>query len=203
MRSALEVRPERANDVEAIGDLIRSAFRGMPYADGDEAELIDALRAQGALSVSLVAELAGKIVGQVAFSAARAPGGTPGWFALGPVAVLPAHQRAGIGSTLIRTGLEAISTLGASGCILTGDPAYYSRFGFRVSPTSAPPGEPSEFFMVKLLCGRLPVGSIHFHEAFGGAATLQLSTASGGPATVVALGPYFGRLSRLLGRGRS
>lgn len=169
MMSGLEVRPERSNDVEAIGDVIRSAFLGMPYADGDEAELVEALRAQGGLSVSLVAELAGKIVGQVAFSPARPSGGGPGWYALGPVAVLPAHQRGGIGSTLIRTGLDVVSALGATGCILTGDPAYYSRFGFKLTPKSAPPGEPSEFFMVKLLGGQLPVGPIHFHQAFGGA----------------------------------
>ena len=119
--------------------------------------------------VSLVAELAGKIVGQVAFSPARASGGGPGWYALGPVAVPPGHQRGGIGSTLIRTGLDVVSALGASGCILTGDPAYYSRFGFKLSPKSAPPNEPSEFFMVKLLGGQLPVGPIHFHQAFSGA----------------------------------
>jgi predicted N-acetyltransferase YhbS len=64
----------------------------------------------------------------------------------------------------------AISELGARGCILTGAPAYYSRFGFAASPESAPTGEPSEFFMVKLLCGQLPVGPILFHDAFGGAA---------------------------------
>ena len=165
-----EIRPERSNDAEAIGELIGAAFLGMPYADGDEAGLVEALRAQKALSVSLVAELEGTIVGQVAFSPALASGGIPGWYALGPVAVLPVHQRTGIGSRLIRTGLEAVLDLGASGCILTGDPAYYSRFGFKPSPESAPPGEPSQFFMVKLLRGQLPAGSIRFHEAFGGAA---------------------------------
>jgi len=169
MTSEVEIRPERSDDIDAIGELITSAFFGMPYADGDEAELVEALRTQNALSVSLVAELDGTIVGQVAFSPARASGGVPGWYALGPVAVLPTRQGAGIGSMLVRTGLEAVSELGAMGCILTGNPAFYSRFGFEPSPESAPSGEPSEFFMVKLLRGQLPVGSIHFHEAFGGA----------------------------------
>jgi putative acetyltransferase len=161
------VRPERSGDVDTIGDLIRSAFLGMPYAEGDEAELVEALRARGALSVSLVAEREGKIVGQVAFSPARPPDGTLGWYALGPLAVLPGHQRGGIGSALVRAGLAAISELGAEGCILVGDPSYYSRFGFIRSPGNTPPGQPSEFFMVKLLRGRLPVGPIRFHEAFG------------------------------------
>jgi putative acetyltransferase len=170
MTSGVEIRPERPHDVEAIGRLTRSAFMGMPYASGDEAELVEALRAQNALSVSLVAEREGTIVGHVAFSPAQASGGTPGWYALGPAAVLPHLQRGGIGSALIRTGLQAVYELGASGCILTGAPAYYCRFGFELSPESAPPGEPAEFFMVKLLRGTIPAGAIRFHEAFGSVA---------------------------------
>lgn len=170
MAAAVVIRAERIGDEESIGQVIESAFLGMPYADGDESGLVAALRAHDALSVSLVAELEGAIVGQIAFSPARAAAGAPGWYALGPVAVLPAHQGFGIGSRLVRVGLQRIFDLGASGCILTGNPAYYSRFGFTVSPESAPPGEPARFFMVKLLCGELPTGPIHFHEAFGSAA---------------------------------
>lgn len=166
MMTAIRVRRERPSDVHAIGELIRLAFFGMPYADGDEAELVDALRARDALPVSLVAEREGAIVGQVAFSPAVAAGGTPGWYALGPLAVLPAHQRGGIGSALVRAGLDAISELGARGCILVGDPSYYSRFGFELSPENTPHGQPAEFFMVKLLRGQLPIGPIRFHEAF-------------------------------------
>lgn len=170
MTSELRIRRELSSDVHAIGEIIRSAFLGMPYAEGDEAELVEVLRAQDALTVSLVAEREGTIVGQVAFSPAHAPGRALGWYALGPLAVLPAHQRGGIGSTLVRAGLDAILELGARGCILTGDPSYYSRFGFEPSPENTPLGQPSEFFMVKLFRGQLPVGPIRFHEAFGGAA---------------------------------
>jgi putative acetyltransferase len=165
----ITIRRERPGDADAIGELIRSAFHGKPYADGDEAEVVEALRAENALSVSLVAEREGAIVGQAAFSPARAADGTPGWYALGPLAVLPAHQRRGVGSTLVLAGLEVISDLGARGCILTGDPSYYSRFGFRLSPENVPPGQPSDAFMVKLFRGHLPVGAIRFHDAFGGA----------------------------------
>ena len=171
--SEVDIRAERPGDSKAIGEVIASAFHEMPYADGDEAQLVEALRARGALPVSLVAELDGTIVGQVAFSPARAPAGAPGWYALGPVAVLPAFHGRGIGSTLVRSGLEAISEIGAIGCILTGDPAYYRRFGFVRSPESAPPGEPPEFFMVKLLRGQLPAGVIHFHEAFTSAVSAE------------------------------
>ena len=170
MISKVSIRPERCDDAGAIVGVIRSAFLGMPFADGDESELVDALRAESALSVSLVAEVEDAIVGQIAFSPARVSEEAEGWFALGPVAVLPRYQGCGIGTKLIWTGLDAISALGAGGCILTGDPAYYSRFGFTLSPKHAPPGEPSTYFMIKLLAGQLPADPIHFHEAFGGAA---------------------------------
>jgi putative acetyltransferase len=76
----------------------------------------------------------------------------------------------GIGSTLVRAGLQQILDLGANGCILTGNPAYYARFGFGVEPSNAPSGEPPEFFMVKLLSDVRPHGPILFHPAFHSAA---------------------------------
>ena len=162
------IRPERPDDHHALGELITSAFAGKPYAEGDEADLLVALRSRGALSLSLVAELDGVMVGQAAFSPARTSDGSEGWYALGPVAVLPAHQSRGIGSRLIRSGLESLAGRGAAGCILVGDPAYYARFGFRVCPENAPAGQPAEYFMVKPLGAGRPEGPISFHDAFGG-----------------------------------
>ncbi len=170
MTIPLIIRPERRDDRAAIGNVIRTAFSGMPYADGDEDELVETLRRENALSVSLVAELAGTVVGQVTFSPAAASDGSPGWYALGPLAVIPAHQRTGVGAKLVHAGLDAISALGGNGCILTGNPAYYVRFGFSLAPSNAPPSEPAEFFMVKLLGPLKPVGPIHFHPAFNTAA---------------------------------
>ncbi|MGE0626156.1 MAG: GNAT family N-acetyltransferase [Pseudomonadales bacterium] len=90
----------------------------------------------------------------------------PGWYALGPVSVHPAHQRSGVGSALIEQGLEELETMGVSGCILTGDPRFYARFGFNLAPSLTPPGEPPEYFMVKLICGQGPTRPISFHRAF-------------------------------------
>ena len=162
----LKIRAECRGDASAIGDVIRTAFFGMPYAAGDEAELVETLRRENALSVSLVAELAGAVVGQIVFSPAQAADGTQPWYALGPVAVVAALQRTGIGTRLVHAGLQAIAGLGARGCILTGDPAYYTRFGFELSPPNVPAGEPPEFFMLKLLGPHRPTGPVLFHTAF-------------------------------------
>lgn len=162
------IRPEGTDDHAAIAEVINAAFAGEPYADGNEADIVEALRRANALTVSLVAALHDVLVGQVTFSPARSSDDEQGWFALGPVSVLPAHQRMGIGSALIRAGLEAIVQRGAIGCVLVGSPAYYARFEFTRSPSSAPPGQPLEFFMVKTLGHREPGGTIHFHAAFGG-----------------------------------
>jgi putative acetyltransferase len=164
------VRREVKGDEGRIRAVTFSAFEGMPYADGDEHELVDHLRSDGALAISLVAELNGRIVGHCAFSHAAASDGSLGWFALGPVSVEPEHQRAGIGSAMIRIGLEELFRSGAVGCILTGDPEYYRRFGFELAPTMAPPGQPKEYFQLKVLNGSTPNTKVYFHEAFGGAA---------------------------------
>jgi putative acetyltransferase len=160
------VRPETSDDRVAIGNVIRAAFAGKPYAAGDEAELVDVLRDAGALTVSLVAELNGAVVGQVALSPATPSDRRAGWYALGPVSVLPELQGRQIGSALVWAGLRSFTALGAEGCILTGDPQYYVRFGFALAPANLPQGEPREFFQVKLLGGQMPTGPIAFHPAF-------------------------------------
>ena len=164
--STLVIRAERNGDQASIHAVIEQAFRGMPYADGDEADLVDHLRSARALVLSLVALLDGQIIGQIAFSPAIASDAASPWYALGPVAVLPGLQRAGIGAQLVETGLRQITAMGAAGCILTGNPRYYSRFGFILSPANVPPEEPAEFFMLRLLGGTLPTGPIRFHPAF-------------------------------------
>jgi putative acetyltransferase len=93
-----------------------------------EARLVDNLRKNGDLEISLVAVIDEKIVGHVAFSRMTAPFRALG---LAPVAVLPLHQRQGIGAALIRAGLERAKASGWNGVFVLGDNAYYERFGFR------------------------------------------------------------------------
>lgn len=161
-----ELRIESPSDLESISSVTELAFRDRPYAGGDEQDVIDRLRASGALTLSLVAILEGELVGQITFSPATLSDGTGPWFALGPVSVLPEHQGEGIGSQLINQGLSTMEELGALGCILTGNPVYYCRFGFEVSPDHAPENEPAEYFQLKLIGAEKAEGTFCFHPAF-------------------------------------
>jgi putative acetyltransferase len=164
---AIRIRPEVEADHPVIHDLTRRAFAPMPFAAGDEQDLIDALRRLGALSLSLVAELEGRVVGHLALSPVTHESGAEGWFGLGPISAEPALQRQGVGGALIAEAKSWLAARGAAGCILTGDPGYYPRHGFLPAPEHAPEAEPAEFFMVLALAGEIPPGRFRFHPAFG------------------------------------
>ena len=160
------IRPETTADIVAIQDLTRRAFLGKAYSQGDEQDLINHLRDGGALALSLVAVVDGKIVGHVAFSPGSAGDGTEGWFALGPISVEPVWQRRGIGGGLIRAGLARLAAMQARGCVLIGDTAYYSQHGFVPRPDLAPQGEPAEHYMTLRLNLQGPDTSVSFHPIF-------------------------------------
>lgn len=166
-RDDLEIRPESDADEATIREVTRQAFEGHPYSSGTEGAIVDALRSEGALTLSLVAVVGDRIVGHVAFSPARPVDGPPGWHALGPVSVVPEYQRQRIGQRMIEAGLDALRQRGAAGCIVLGDTVYYARFGFRRSPAHAPAGVPAEHFMVLPFTPAVPAGAIGFHPAFG------------------------------------
>lgn len=160
------IRLENEGDADAIHALTAAAFQGRPYSDGTEAQIVDTLRAANALTISLVAEDYDEIVGHVAFSPV-AIGGQPGsWYGLGPVSVAPARQRRGIGTALIETGLARLRGLGAAGCVLLGDPAYYGRFGFASDPALRYRDVDTRFVQRLIFAGDAPTGEIAFHPAF-------------------------------------
>jgi putative acetyltransferase len=160
------IRPEIAEDAPAIRAVTAAAFKGAPYSSGTEAAIVDALRDAGALTLSLVAEEQGRIVGHVAFSPVTINGKAGGWFGLGPVSVEPAEQRRGIGQALIRDGLERLKSAGAEGCVLLGDPAYYGRFGF-ISDLRLRYGDvPPEYFQRLSFTGIEPEGEVAYHVGF-------------------------------------
>ena len=166
MNSELVIRPEVDADIGAIREVTVAAFRDLAISDHTEQFVIDALRAAGALTISLVAELEGRVVGHLAFSPVTLSDGTPAWYGLGPVSVLPEHQRQGIGKALIEAGLERLKALGARGCCLVGHPGYYRKFGFENAPGLVVEGVPPEVFFALSFDGRIPQGTVVFHEAF-------------------------------------
>jgi putative acetyltransferase len=93
MNPSISIRPETAADADAITEVTVSAFKTLAISGHTEQFIVEALRAAKALTVSLVAKSAERVVGHVAFSPVTLSDGTPGWFGLGPVSVLPASPR--------------------------------------------------------------------------------------------------------------
>lgn len=164
------VRAEQDGDAEAIFRLTEAAFLNAQHTSHTEQFIVDALRRHGQLAVSLVAVDGGRIVGHVAISPVTLTGGTAGWHGLGPISVQPEYQGRGIGSLLARTALDQLRGLGAKGCVVLGDPAYYGRFGFVHSPGLVLPGVPQEYFQALPFSGDAPLGEVRYHAAFDAAA---------------------------------
>jgi putative acetyltransferase len=125
------IGPEAPCDYAAIAEVTIAAFSTLEISQHTEQFIINALRNANALTISLVAEIDGKIVGHIVFSPISISDGTQNWYGLGPVSVLPELHKKGIGKTLIIEGLERLKKIGAKGCALVGHPDYYPKFGFK------------------------------------------------------------------------
>lgn len=171
------IRPELPKDIGPIHALTQAAFKDAEHSSQTEAAIVGALRAAGVLSVSLVAEIDGVVVGHVAFSPVTITGEASDWYGLGPVSVLPSHQGRGIGQALIRQGLEQLQSAGAGGCVVLGNPDYYGRFGFRNDARLRLPDVPAQYFQCLAFNGGLPdadlvgedmtEGDVAYHQGFG------------------------------------
>ncbi len=162
----LLIRLETSNDIDAITDLTIAAFANLEISNHTEQYVVEGLRAANALTLSLVAELDGRLVGHIAFSPISIADGARDWYGLGPVSVLPDYQRMGIGKALIQQGLSQLKDLGAKGCCLVGHPTYYTKFGFKNVESLVLEHVPPEVFFALSFDGRYPQGSVTFHEAF-------------------------------------
>lgn len=173
MNTALDLvqRPEQPGEASAIHALVARAFEGHPYSDGDEQHVIDRLREDGDLALSLVAVLDGQLVGQVAYSPAILMNGETDWYVLGPVAVEPAHQGQGIGRALIEAGEAAMRKRVARGLTVLGNPEIYRGFGFAQNTAMWLAGELGWAFQVKSFGGPIPACEQRYVRAFepGGA----------------------------------
>lgn len=162
----MHIRNEQAGDAPAIHLVTKRAFAMAEHSDGSEPGIVDALRAAGALTLSLVAEEAGAVVGHVAFSPVRIGAASSGWFGLGPVSVSPERQDQGVGTALIRQGLDMLRAEGTAGCVVLGEPGYYTRFGFRAHSDVVFEGVTPEYFMTLAFGSNQPLGKVTYHAAF-------------------------------------
>jgi putative acetyltransferase len=166
MNPKIIIRNEIEADVDAITEVTVAAFKTLEISNHTEQFIVEALRANNALSVSLIAEVDGHVVGHVAFSPMTISDGTQNWYGLGPVSVLPEHQRKGIGKSLILEGISRLNGLNAKGCCLVGHPDYYRKLGFKNVSELVYEGVPQEVFLAMSFDGQIPQGNVNFHDGF-------------------------------------
>lgn len=143
----IEIREEQLGDIAAIREVNQRAF-----GQDQEGNIVDALRANGAALLSLVAALDDQVVGHIMYSPLLV--GEVAAAALGPMAVLPEHQRQGIGSKLVEVGNRKLKESGCPFIIVVGDVNFYPRFGFKPASTCGITCEwemPDDVFMVLAL----------------------------------------------------
>jgi len=144
----VKIREECPDDIAAIREVNRRGFE-----EEQESNIVDALRTNGAALLSLVAIMHDRVIGHIIYSPASVGEMVEG-AALGPMAVLPEHQRQGIGSKLVEAGNRKIRDEGYPFIIVVGHPEYYPRFGFRPASKYGIKCEwdvPDDVFMVRIL----------------------------------------------------
>lgn len=160
------IRPEQAQDIDTIAEVTRLAFLDAEHSSHTEQFIVNALRRKNALTVSLVAEIDQHIVGHVAISPVELSTHESGWYGLGPISVLPAMQKQGIGSQLMNSALELLQKQNAKGCVLLGDPLYYQRFGFKPYSDLILKDVPPQYFQALSFNHPIPQATVTYDSAF-------------------------------------
>ena len=168
--SAMEgivLRPARAQDADAIEVLTLVSYFDVPGSTGREHQAVEALRADGALSLSWVAEHDGYVVAHLAASPVELSDGGRGWHALGPLAVGPGHRGHGLAGDLLRAALAQLQQDGAAGCVVVSPPrALFLAAGFAPEPGLTLAGMP---LLAHGFGDRLPpLAEVTLHPAVAG-----------------------------------
>lgn len=173
MLTPMLIRRETPADRAAIHAVHSEAFRREPGITPVEAPLVDELRAEGDLidALSLVAVHEGAVVGHVCCSRAHVGEDAEAAVGLGPLGVLPAHQKSGVGSALVHAVVAAADARGYGLVVLLGEPAYYSRFGFAEAATlsiTSPDPSWGKYFQARTLAAYEPTqaGAFEYAPAF-------------------------------------
>ncbi|MCI8342139.1 MAG: N-acetyltransferase [Firmicutes bacterium] len=168
----MEIRQEKFDDCDEVCEVVKRAFAGAEHSDGNEHELVAALRNSGSFvpELSLVAVDKGKIVGHILFTKAHVGNETE--LVLAPLSVLPEHQRKGIGLALMKAGHNAAKELGYGWVIVLGHSKYYPKAGYvpaSLHGIEAPFDVPDENFMAVKLCenAKKIEGVVRYDNAFG------------------------------------
>ncbi len=168
----MEIQRETKNDYSQVYQVVQAAFQTAEHSDGNEADLVVALRKSAAFvpELALVAKLEDELVGYILLTKIKI--GENAGLALAPLAVLPSFQKQGIGSALIKKAHEIAEALGYPTIVVLGDPAYYSQFGYVEASQwqiQAPFDVPSEYFRVYFLGNHLnkPRGLVTYAPEFG------------------------------------
>ncbi|WP_319568517.1 GNAT family N-acetyltransferase [Cohaesibacter marisflavi] len=162
----MEIRKETAADFDAIMNVTLAAARQHQLGKQNGYFTLNELRKSGLVTLSLVAEVDGTIVGHVAFCPVRVSGGDKGWYALGPVSVLPECLSQGIRKALIAEGLEMLRQMHGKGVALVGDPDYFKPLGFMNAPEMASVKDMADEFLIMSFDNRMPYGRMEFPEGF-------------------------------------
>ena len=163
------IRTETLDDHAAIRDLLGAAFADAPGAGRVEQRIVDALREDDQLTLSLVADIDGRIAGCAVFSPVAIEG-AKAWYGLGPVAVDPRDLGHGVGTALIRAGLAELADQGAAGCVVLGEPAYYARFGFLNDGELHYADAPPQYFQsLAFNDAATAKGAVRYHRSFSDA----------------------------------
>jgi len=161
----VSIRMEQPSDAPQIRDLVEASFPGL-----GEALLVDRLRSDGDLVLSLVAEDGGVVVGYIAFSRINIEGAEApfGAVALAPLAVYSDYQSQGVATQLVREGHACLAFLGETLSVVLGEPQYYGRFGYSNRRVAGFESEYQSPFLMGLSFGAAPwEGRLVYPPAFG------------------------------------